>query len=116
MGIFGLISPARQRKMTGLEEPAERGPGDHTPVLMTTTSMASVNTGFIYMLGIAMGWRNFPAWTIAARSFMCAGFLVLIRRRTAPKSYMSAAIWEGAGAAITGAAMLCDRRRGSQNA
>jgi hypothetical protein len=30
MGIFGLVSPAKQRSMTGLEEPDERGPGDHT--------------------------------------------------------------------------------------
>jgi hypothetical protein len=115
MGIFGLVSPAKQRSMTGLEEPDERGPGDHTAALMTTTSMAAVNTGFIYMLGIAMGWRRFPAWTIAARSFLCAGFLVLIRRRIAPKSFMGAALWEGAGAAITGAAMVWDRRRGSKN-
>jgi NAD(P)-dependent dehydrogenase (short-subunit alcohol dehydrogenase family) len=115
MGVSGLVSPARQRSMAGLEEPAERGPGDHTPALMMTTSMAAVNTGFIYMLGVAMGWRRFPAWTVAARSFMCAGFLVLIRRRVAPKSFAGAALWEGAGAALTGAAMAWDSRRGSRN-
>jgi hypothetical protein len=115
MGVFGLVNPTKQRSMAGLEEPDERGPGDHTPALMTTTSMAAVNTGLVYMLGVATGWRRFPAWTIAAHSFMCAGFLVLIHRRIAPKSFMGAAIWEGAGAAITGAAMVWDRRRASKN-
>jgi hypothetical protein len=114
MGISGLVSPARQRSMTGLKEPDERGPGDHTPALMMTTSMAAVNTGFVYMLGIAKGWPRFPAWTVAARLFMCAGFLVLIRRRIAPKSFLGAALWEGIGAAITGAAMSWDSRRGSK--
>jgi hypothetical protein len=114
MGVLGLISPDIQFGMMGFEILDKRPPGDYTPAVVATTSIAAVNMGVLYLLGVAKDWPGFIAFTVAARLFMCAGFIVLIVAGKAPDAFIGAALWEGLGAAATGAAMWWDSRRGSQ--
>ncbi|MFY0538436.1 hypothetical protein [Nannocystis pusilla] len=78
---------------------------------MATTSIAAINMGVLYVLGVALAWPGFLAFTVAARLFMCLGFVVLMAAGRAPDVFVGAAIWEGLGAGITAAGMAWDNRR-----
>ncbi|MFC8827375.1 hypothetical protein ACFT9I_18760 [Streptomyces sp. NPDC057137] len=110
MGAAGLIRPDKQLEMMG-DNPDERGPGDHTPAVLATSSIAAVNMGWLYLRGVKKDWPGFPAFTVGARSLMAAGMVGLMATGRAPKSFKAAALWEGLGAAATGAAIIWDRRR-----
>jgi hypothetical protein len=68
------------------------------------------------MLGVAKSWPWFPAFTVAARAAQTAGFVYRIRSGKASKAYVSAAVWEAAGAAITLGAMWWDKRAADSTA
>lgn len=114
MGVLGLIRPDIQFGVIGFELLDMRSPGDYTPAVMATTSLAAVTMGVFYLVGVAMCWPGFIAFTVAARLFMCAGFIVLILAGQAPAAFIGAALWEGLGAATTGTALWWDNRRVSQ--
>ncbi|WP_434422240.1 hypothetical protein [Nannocystis pusilla] len=111
LGLLGLLSPDSQFDMMGFERVDHRGPGDYTPTVVATTSIAAINMGALYVLGVALAWPGFIAFTVAARLFMCLGFVALMAAGRAPDVFVGAAIWEGLGAAITAAGMAWDSRR-----
>ncbi|MET9224262.1 hypothetical protein [Lentzea sp. NPDC003310] len=109
LGVLGLLNQDAQLAAVGLE-PAAYPADDPLRVTMTSTSIAAVNTGALYVLGVAKGWSWFPAVTVATRSAQAAGFLTMIALGKAPTSYVGAAVWEAAGAVITAGALWWDRR------
>jgi hypothetical protein len=87
-GVLGLISPDIQFGMMGFEILDKRPAGAYTPAVVATTSIAAVNMGVLYLLGVAKDWPGFIAFTVAARLFMCAGFIVLIVAGQAPDAFI----------------------------
>ncbi|WAS92952.1 hypothetical protein [Nannocystis punicea] len=110
LGLLGLLSPDSQFDMMGFELVDQRAPGDYTPGVVATTSIAAINMGILYVLGVALAWPGFVAFTVGARLFMCVGFVALMAAGRAPDVFVGAAIWEGVGAAITAVAMAWDGR------
>jgi hypothetical protein len=111
MGAAGLLGQDTQMRAVGLD-PAKYPSDDPLRTTMSSTSVAALSNGFVYMLGAAKSWPWFPAFTVAARSAQAAGFVYRIRTGKASKAYVSAAVWEAAGAAITLGAMWWDGRSG----
>ena len=109
LGVAGLISQDSQLRAIGVD-PGNVPVDDPLRVTMTSTSVASINNGAVFMAGVAASWPWFPHLTVATRSAQAIGFLVKIATGRASKSYLSAAIWEAAGAAITAGAIWLDRR------
>ncbi|WP_394830203.1 hypothetical protein LVJ94_27215 [Pendulispora rubella] len=110
MGIYGLIDQEGQARMMGFAPVAARLPGDYTATLLAITSLATINTAVLYLLGAARKWSGFFHWTVGARSFMGLGLLALALSGKAPSSFIGAASWEWAGAVIIGATSWWDRR------
>lgn len=109
LGVAGLVNQDAQLRAVGLD-PGEYPHDDPLRVTMATSSVAAINNGAVYLVGTARSWPWFPALTVAARSAQAVLFLSRIARGRAPRAYLGAAIWEAAGAAITAAAMVWDRR------
>jgi hypothetical protein len=109
LGVAGLVNQDSQLRAVGLD-PSKFPADDPLRVTMSSTSVASINNGAAFMLGVAKSWPWFPAFTVATRSAQAVGFLVKIARGKAPRSYLAAAVWEAAGAAITVGAILWDKR------
>jgi hypothetical protein len=116
LGILGVVSPDIQFGMKGFEILEKRAPGDYTPAVVATTSIAAINMGILYVLGVAKEWPWFIPFTVGARLLMCVGFVLLIVAGRAPNAFIGAALWEGLGATITVIAMLWDGRRASVHA
>lgn len=110
MGVFGLIRPDEQARMMGFAPVVARSPGDYTSTLLAITSLATINTAALYLVGAGREWRGFFRWAVAARSFMGLGLVVLAMSGRAPSAFIGAAIWEWVGAAAIGAASWWDRR------
>ncbi|WP_394619712.1 hypothetical protein JNUCC0626_11605 [Lentzea sp. JNUCC 0626] len=110
LGVLGLVDQDSQLSAVGLD-PAAHPAADPLRVTMTSASVAALNTGAVYVLGVAQGWRWLPALTVATRTAQAAGFLVMIATGVAPVSYVGAAVWEAAGAVITAGALLWERRK-----
>ena len=109
MGAAGLINQDAQMRAVGLD-PEQYPPNDALRTTMFSTSVAAVSNGVVYMLGTAKSWPWLPAFTVAARTAQTIGFAYRIASGKAPKAYVSAAVWEAAGAAITLGAMWWDKR------
>ncbi|MDC0668451.1 hypothetical protein [Nannocystis radixulma] len=109
VGVLGLVSPDMQFDMMGFEVPDRRGPGDYTPAVLATTSVAAVNMGVLYVLGAAHQWPGFLAFTVGARLFMGAGLAGLMLVGSAPDAFVGAVAWEWLGALVTAVAMLRER-------
>ena len=109
LGVAGLVNQDSQLRVLGVD-PSKIPADDPLRITMTTSSVASVNNGAAFVLGVAKSWSWFPHFTVATRSAQAIGFLAKIATGRAPKSYLSAAIWEAAGAAITAGAIWLDHR------
>ncbi|WP_203718766.1 hypothetical protein [Asanoa siamensis] len=107
LGILGVVSPERQRRLSGFARPAE---GDHTPAVLGSSSFAAIGEGGAYLLGAARGWPGFPAYVIARRTLMAAGLTGLAITGRAPRAFLHAAAWEALGAAAIAGALWLDRR------
>lgn len=111
MGVVGLVDPERQAGMMGFPAIAVRSPDDHTATLLVITSLATINTAVLYLVGAAKRWPGFSAWATAARALMGAGLATLALSGKGPGAFMGAAVWEWIGAALVGTSSLWDRRR-----
>jgi hypothetical protein len=111
MGVFGLIDPDTQAQMMGFPSVPVRPSGDHTATLLMITSLATINTALLYLIGAVRSWPGFLVWVLAARFLMGAGLGALALSGTAPVEFIGAAVWEWAGALAIGAAGWWDRRR-----
>ncbi|WP_338678191.1 hypothetical protein V1460_24640 [Streptomyces sp. SCSIO 30461] len=120
MGVVGLVDPDALTRLLGFA-PApgpggHRAPGDHTLVFLTASSMAAVNMGVYYILASLADWRAFFRWTVPFRLLTCTVFTVAVVTGRAPTGFLGVGLWEGLGAAITGAALWYEaRRRGGQD-
>ncbi len=77
-----------------------------------TSSMASLNMGVYYMLAALKNLQTFFMWTVP---FRCLTFLVFTTGVVigyAPVRFLVVPLWELAGALLTGAALLYERRWG----
>ncbi|APR81104.1 Hypothetical protein A7982_06451 [Minicystis rosea] len=97
--------------MMGFPAVAERSPDDHTVTLLVITSLATINTALLYLVGVAKRWPGFSVWAVAARTLMGAGLATLALSGKGPSAFMGAAAWEWIGAALVGTASLWDRRK-----
>ncbi|WP_434453503.1 hypothetical protein [Lentzea sp. E54] len=113
LGVMGLLNQDAQMAAVGLD-PGDYPEDDPLRVTMTSSSVAALNTGALYVLGVAKGWSWFPAVTVATRSAQAIGFLSMIAQGKAPTSYLGAAVWEAAGAVITAGAIWWDRRKAAR--
>lgn len=103
MGTVGLFDPARQAAMMGFS-------GTETATLMAITSLATINTAAVYIVGALKRWPAFPAWAVGARTLMGIGLMTLALEGKGPSPFFGAATWEWLGAAFIGASAWWDRR------
>jgi hypothetical protein len=71
---------------------------------MTSTSVVAIDTGAVYLLGVARGSSWFPALTVATSTAQTAGFLIMMASGRASASC-------AAGAVITAGSIWWDKRR-----
>lgn len=110
MGVTGLVAPGALLGALGFADPDVRAPADHTRTFLTASSMASLNMGAYYLLAAAADWRAFFRWTVPFRLLTCAVFTLSVVGGAAPAGFLGVGLWEGAGAAATGYALLRERR------
>ncbi|GAA0485445.1 hypothetical protein [Streptomyces olivaceiscleroticus] len=110
MGVTGLLAPGALLAALGFADPAVRAPADHTRTFLTASSMASLNMGAYYLLAAAADWRAFFRWTVPFRLLTCAVFTAAVISGAAPTGFLGVGLWEGAGAAVTGYALLREGR------
>ena len=67
LGVAGLISQDGQLRAIGVD-PSKVPADDPLRVTMTSTSVASINNGAVFMAGVAASWPWFPHLTVATRS------------------------------------------------
>jgi hypothetical protein len=111
LGVIGLIRPEITLGLLGFEaiDRAARATGDYTLVFIIASSMASVNMGIYYMLASLTNLRAFFWWTVPFRILTFAMFTYAVGSGLAPANLIAIAVWELAGALITGAALFYER-------
>ena len=109
LGVIGLVNQDGQLRALGVD-PATVAADDPLRITLTSSSVASVNNGAAFVLGVAKSWPWYPHLTVATRTAQAVGFLAKIATGRAPKSHLSAVIWEAGGAAITAVAIWLDHR------
>ncbi len=109
LGVIGLVNQDGQLRALGVA-PGTIPADDPLRITLTSSSVASVNNGAAFVLGVAKAWPWFPHVTVATRTAQAIGFLAKIVTGRAPKSHLGAVIWEAGGAAITAGAIWLDRR------
>jgi hypothetical protein len=105
-GVVGLISPGVVAGSAGFPELSTDG-----RVFVTASSMASLNMGVYYLLAAATEWRPFFRFTVPFRLLTTTVFSLLVITDVAPGAFLGVALWEGAGALATAAALAYDSRR-----
>ncbi|MFE7777548.1 hypothetical protein ACFU5O_27360 [Streptomyces sp. NPDC057445] len=113
LGLVGLIAPDALLSLMGFAPMADsrRAEGDHTLVFVTASSMAAVNMGVYYILASLADWKPFFRWTVPFRLLTCAVFTLAVITGRAPSGFLGVGLWEGLGAAVTGAALWHEGRR-----
>ncbi|MEV1329205.1 hypothetical protein AB0J20_06480 [Micromonospora costi] len=111
LGVIGAVSPDRQLRLSGFDNPAERAPGDYTLAVLGSSSFAAIGEGAAYLTGAAKGWPGFPTYVMARRLLMAGGLAGLAATGRAPRAFFTAAAWEALGSAAIAAAAWLDRRR-----
>ncbi|WP_433549609.1 hypothetical protein ACQPZG_30490 [Streptomyces sp. CA-294286] len=115
LGVVGLVAPDAQLALMGFApEPgsAPRSESDHTLTFLTASSMAAVNMGVYYVLAALADWKPFFRWTVPFRLLTCTVFVLAVLTGRAPAGFLGVAVWEGAGALATAAALRRESRRG----
>ncbi|MFD7611713.1 hypothetical protein [Streptomyces sp. NPDC059828] len=114
LGVVGLVAPDALISLMGFapvpDPGGDRAPGDHTLVFLTASSMAAVNMGVYYILAALADWRAFFRWTVPFRLLTCAVFTTAVVTGRAPAGFLGVGLWEGLGAALTGAALWHEAR------
>ncbi|MET9834386.1 hypothetical protein ABZ078_34995 [Streptomyces sp. NPDC006385] len=112
LGAVGLIAPDVLLTLMGFATPAgsRRAQEDHTPVLVTASSMAALNMGVYYVLAARTDWKPFFRWTVPFRLLTCAVFTLAVIAGRAPTAFLGVGLWEGLGALATAAALRHERR------
>ncbi|MET9429273.1 MULTISPECIES: hypothetical protein [unclassified Streptomyces] len=112
LGALGLAAPDALLTVMGFEAipDARRAEGDHTLTFLTASSMAAVNMGVYYVLAALADWKPFFRWTVPFRLLTCAVFTVAVLTGRAPAGFLAVGLWEGLGAAVTGAALRYEGR------
>ncbi|MEU1281097.1 hypothetical protein [Streptomyces sp. NPDC005805] len=112
-GVTGLLAPdallASLRLATVPD--GSRADGDLTTAFLTASSMAALNMGVYYVLAALSGWRPFFRWTVPFRLLTCTVFTLAVVMDRAPAGFLGVAVWEGAGALATWAALRHESRR-----
>ncbi len=113
LGLVGLVQPEATLALLGIDviEQANRGDGDYTLMFVTASSMASFNMGVYYILASFIHWKPFFLWTVPFRMVTFVVFVLAVSREIAPTAFLGVAVWELAGALLTGAALLWERGR-----
>ena len=115
LGLSGLLNPASQYKMIGMEA-SSLPSGSAIPALLGSGSLSALYVGILYIYGVLYKWEGFKRYLIFARMVMCAGFLILVCIGRASNAFVLAAIWEGAGALFILLAFWWDSVRKPENA
>lgn len=112
-GLAGLVRPGLVLSTLGFQvlDGDARAAGDHTPVFLTAASMASLNMGVYYLVAAATEWRAFYRFSVVFRLLTWLVFSTVTVLGSAPGRFIGVALWEGAGAVVTGLALWYERRR-----
>ena len=108
LGTSGLIFPESQYDILGVDI---NSIGTVIPGLMGSAGLSAMYVGLMYIFGTLQKWKHFKHYLIFARMIMAIGFVILVSIERAPDTYVSAAIWEGVGAAIIAVALWWDNRK-----
>lgn len=100
--------PETQYKILGLNT---NSVGTVIPGLMGSAGLSATYVGLMYIFGTIQKWKYFKHYLIFARLLMAVGFLILLSIGRAPQTYVSAAIWEAAGAVLIGIALWWERKK-----
>ena len=111
LGLSTLFFPEAQYKILGLETDSV---GTVIPGLMGSAGLSATYMGLMYIFGTFQKWKYFKYYLVFARLLMATGFLILLAIGRAPESYVSAAIWEAAGATLIGISIWWERRKMNQ--
>ncbi|WP_220091325.1 hypothetical protein [Actinoplanes lutulentus] len=115
-GALGLALPSVVLDNMGLASiPAnQRSQFDYTRVFLAASSMASLNMGVYYVVAAATEWRPFFRFTVPFRLLTFTVFTALVVTEVAPSGFIGVALWEAAGAVVTGLALIYDARRAAR--
>lgn len=107
VGLLGLISPETILKTMNfiILDRSVRENGDYTIAFLLSSSVASFNMGIYYLLAAWNQWTKFYYFTVIFRLVTVTVFILAVMNDQAPKGFISVAIWELAGAIITGIAL-----------
>jgi hypothetical protein len=107
VGLLGLISPETILNLMNFTvlDRSTRQDGDYTIVFLLCSSMASFNMGIYYLLAAWNQWTKFYQFTVIFRLVTVTVFTLAIKNGHAPRGFIGVAMWELAGALITGAAL-----------
>jgi hypothetical protein len=113
LGLIGLIHPEWTLMLVGFEsiERTQRVGADYTLVFLTASSMASFNMGIYYILAVFSDFKPFYRWTVPFRVLTFTVFSLAILSGLAPAGFVGVAVWELAGALLTGLALYLDGRK-----
>lgn len=113
LGAVGLVRPDLLLTVLGFDVlgAGQRANGDYTRTFMAASSMASFNMGVYYLVAAVTDWRPFFRFTVVFRVATFAIFTILVLTEVAPGRFLGVALWEGAGALVTGGALWLERRR-----
>ncbi|HEX5540169.1 MAG TPA: hypothetical protein VFX60_01180 [Micromonospora sp.] len=114
LGVVSLLLPEVVLALLGFEVVAagDRAAGDYTRTFMAASAVASFNMGVYYLVAAATEWRPFFRFTVFFRMLTFIIFTALVLLEVAPGRFVGVALWEGAGALATGAALWVEWRRG----
>jgi hypothetical protein len=73
--------------------------------------MASFNMGIYYILAVFSDFKPFYRWTVPFRVLTFTVFSLAILSGLAPAGFVGVAVWELAGALLTGLALYLDGRK-----
>jgi hypothetical protein len=111
LGLVGLKNPQTLLKQMGFTAvpPQERADHDYTHIFVMTSSMASTNMGIYYMLAALFNVRRFFYWTVPFRIVTFSVFTTAVFKKYAPVKFLMVAVWELAGALLTGWALWAEK-------
>ena len=113
LGLLGLIRPEFTLETLNLDtlERGIRAEGDYTLMFVIASSMASFNMGVYYVLASLSNFKSFYWWTVPFRMVTFTVFVLAVVNDIAPDAFIGVAVWELAGAILTGLALMYERGR-----
>lgn len=113
LGLLGLIRPEFTLETLNLDtlERGVRAEGDYTLMFVIASSMASFNMGVYYVLASLNNFKSFYWWTVPFRMVTFTVFVLAVVNDIAPDAFIGVAVWELAGAILTGVALMYEHGR-----